>query len=105
VKNSGSFSSHLDTVGCGPDQQSLRYSSIASNSQPQYPNDFRNESSSATNRNSSSHHGSQSSNLSGDGQTDLLLRRQQSSSRDNTGAASRGNTMCDQRVRSRSRSR
>ena len=104
MKNSGSFSSHLDSVGCGPDQQSLRYSSIASNSQGQYPNDFRNESA-TTNRNSISHHGSQSSNLSGDGQTDLLLRRQQSSSRDNTGAASRATTMGDQRVRSRSRSR
>ena len=109
MKNSGSFSSHLDTVGCTPDQQSLRYSSAASNSHSQYQHESRNGDNASVNRQSVTHHGSQASNLSGGdcnmGQTEFLLRRQQSSSRDGMGATSRGNTMGDPRVRSRSRSR
>ena len=107
VKNSGSFSSHLDSVGCAPDQQSLRYTSTSSNSNTQYQNEFRNgEERGRVNRNSVNHHSSQASNLSGgDNQSDFHLRRQQSSSRDSMGATSRGNTMGDPRIRSRSRSR
>ena len=100
MKNSGSFSSHLDTVGCAPDQQSLR-------SHSQFQNELRNgDERMSVNRHSVGQHGSQASNLSGgDGQNEFLLRRQQSSSRDGMGSTSRGNTMGDPRVRSRSRSR
>ena len=107
MKNSGSFSSHLDSVGCAPDQTSLRYASTGLSSNTQYQNEFRSgEERGRVNRNSGNHHSSQASNLSGgDNQSDFLLRRQQSSSRDSMGATSRGNTMGDPRIRSRSRSR
>ena len=78
VKNSGSFSSHLDAAGCNSvDQQSQRNSSAAT-----------------------------ASCISGEEQADLFRRRQQSSSRDSVGTPSvRGSAMTDHRVRSRSRSR
>ena len=106
MKNSGSFSSHLDTVGCAPDQQSIRLSATASNAQSHHQSEFRNENCSAANRSTNSHHGSQASNLSGgEGPTDMLLRRQHGSTRDSMGMTSRAHAIGDHRVRSRSRSR
>ena len=110
VSNSGSFSSHLDTLGSVNDNQSTRGVPVTNQSQSS-SRYCSNTNIQMRNNLSSQFHESQSSNLSnGSGETnpatEHLLRRHQNASKDNlTNCGGSSVVPADHRARSRSRSR